>query len=274
MNDGPALPLLIEPEALHPLLGEPEILVLDLCKDTTYQQLHLPGALHLPYTQIVASCHPTHGLLPEADQLEQLFSACGIGSRTHVVAYDDEGGGNASRLLWTLDAMGHDRFSLLNGGLHAWANERHPFDRAPSVPQPTRFTATPNPSVVADAGYILQRLGSDDLALWDARSSNEYLGVSRFSQYPGHIPGAVNLDWMELMDRERNLRLKPDDELRALLAGLGITPDREVIAYCQTHHRSSLAWFVLKHLSYRQARGYPGSWSDWGNRDDTPKAYP
>lgn len=272
MSDEPILPLLIEPEALRPLLGQPDILLLDLCKDTTYQQLHIPGALHLPYPQIVTSKHPTHGLLPDPDRLRAIFSACGIGGRTHVIAYDDEGGGNASRLLWTLDAMGHGRYSLLNGGLHAWANESHPCDREATRTPPAQFTGTPNPAVVADAEYILQRLDSKDLALWDARSINEYRGISRFSQYPGHIPGAVNLDWLEVMDRTRNLRLKPEDELRELLSGLGITPDKEVIAYCQTHHRSSLAWFVLKYLGFAQARGYPGSWSDWGNRDDTPKA--
>lgn len=265
------LPLLIEPEALRPLLGQSDLLVVDLCKETTYQQLHIPGALHLPYAQIVAARHPAHGLLPEPERLEQVFSNYGIGSQTQVVAYDDEGGGNASRLLWTLDAMGHERYSLLNGGLHAWANEKHPIDRDSTTPQQTPFIAKPNSASVAETDYIMQRLGSNDLILWDARSVNEYRGTSRFSQFPGHIPGAVNLDWLEVMDREHNLRLKPEKELRLLLANLGITPDKEVIAYCQTHHRSSLAWFVLKHLDYEQARGYPGSWSDWGNRDDTPK---
>jgi thiosulfate/3-mercaptopyruvate sulfurtransferase len=267
-----ALPLLIEPAALRPRLGEENLRVVDLCKDTTYQQLHIPGAVHLPYAQIVASSHPAHGLLPDPDQLELTFSACGIGNQTRVVVYDDEGGGNASRLLWTLEAMGHRDYALLNGGLHAWANEGHPFNRDTVRVDQADFKAHPDPSAVAETDHILQRLGSDDLALWDTRGSNEYRGISRFSHYPGHIPGAVNLDWLELMDRQRNLRLKPEAELRKRLAGLGITPDKEVIAYCQTHHRSSLAWFVLKYLDYPQARGYPGSWSDWGNRDDTPKA--
>ncbi|MCU7844588.1 MAG: sulfurtransferase [Candidatus Thiodiazotropha sp. (ex Monitilora ramsayi)] len=268
------LPLLIEPEALKPLLDRADLLVLDLCKDTTYQQLHLPGALHMPYAEIVASRHPTHGLLPLPDKLAQLFSAYGIGDTTHVVAYDDEGGGNACRLLWTLDAMGHSTYSLLNGGLHAWANEHHPVTRDKSSPQPTDFTPRPNPAPVAETADILQSLHREDLALWDARSVNEYQGLSRFSQYPGHIPGAVNLDWLELMDREHNLRLKPEETLREMLGDLGITPDKDVITYCQTHHRSSLSWFVLKYLGYERARGYPGSWSDWGNRDDTPKETP
>jgi thiosulfate/3-mercaptopyruvate sulfurtransferase len=265
------LPLLIEPKELRPRLGEDGLLVVDLCKDTTYQQLHIPGAIHLPYSQIVASCHPTHGLLPDPDQLEQVFATYGIGNDTRVVAYDDEGGGNASRLLWTLEAMGHAHYALLNGGLHAWANEGHPFNRDAVNARPTTYKAAPNSLAVAEAEYILSRLGSDDLALWDARSSNEYRGISRFSQHPGHIPGAVNLDWLDVMDRQNNMRLKPESTLRELLTGLGITPEKEVVTYCQTHHRSSLAWFVLKYLGYPQARGYPGSWSDWGNRDETPK---
>jgi thiosulfate/3-mercaptopyruvate sulfurtransferase len=266
------LPLLIEPAELRPRLGAADLLVVDLCKDTTYQQLHIPGACHLPYGQIVASNHPTYGLLPVPDQLEQVFSANGIGNDSWVVAYDDEGGGNASRLLWSLEAMGHQRYSLLNGGLQAWANEGHPINRDAVELRPASFHAQPNAAAVAQREHILQRLGADDLALWDARSANEYRGISRFSQHPGHIPGALNLDWLELMDRGNNLRLKAETVLRGFLEGLGITPDKEVIAYCQTHHRSSLAWFVLKYLGYPQARGYPGSWSDWGNRDETPKA--
>lgn len=267
------LSLLIEPEALRPRLGEDGLLVVDLCKDTTYQQLHIPGAVHLPYNRIVASRHPVHGLLPGPEQLEQVFSAYGIGNETRVVAYDDEGGGNASRLLWTLEAMGHGHYALLNGGLHAWANEGHPINRERVDLQPAAFKAAPHAAAVAEPDRILQRLGDDDLSLWDARSSNEYRGISRFSQYPGHIPGAVNLDWLEVMDRRNNLRLKPEADLRDLLTGLGITPEKEVITYCQTHHRSSLAYFVLKYLGFEQIKGYPGSWSDWGNRDDTPKTY-
>jgi thiosulfate/3-mercaptopyruvate sulfurtransferase len=265
------LPLVVEPDQLEPLLGSEDLLVVDVCKDSTYSQLHIPGAVHLAYVQIVRSSGMTHGLLPAPEQLEKVFSDYGIGNDTHVVAYDDEGGGNACRLLWTLEAMGHQRFSLLNGGLHAWANEKHPLSQEPVYPKMAEFKAQANLSNVADAEYIQQRLGAAELALWDARSSNEYTGLSRFSQFPGHIPGAVNLDWLEVMDREHNLRLKPANVLSEMLAGLNITPEHEVITYCQTHHRSSLTYFVLKYLGFERIGGYPGSWSDWGNRSDTPK---
>ncbi|MEW8507265.1 MAG: sulfurtransferase [Candidatus Thiodiazotropha sp.] len=268
------IPSLLEPEQLQGLLDSEQLVVVDLCKDTTYAQLHIPGAVHLAYNRIVASNHPVGGLLPEADVLAETLSEIGIDSSVHVVAYDDEGGGNASRLLWTLEAMGHSRYSLLNGGLHAWANEGHPCSRKPTTPLSASFSPAPSPAPVATTDYIIGRLGKSDFALWDARSQNEYSGISRFSNHPGHIPGAINLDWLAVMDRQRNLRLKPDEELRLQLSQLGLNQEKEIVAYCQTHHRSSLSWFVLRHLGYRRCKGYPGSWSDWGNRDDTPKAMP
>ncbi|MBW9259347.1 MAG: sulfurtransferase [Candidatus Thiodiazotropha sp. (ex. Lucinisca nassula)] len=270
------LPLLVQPNDLQNHLNEqaPSLLLVDLCKASTYRELHIPGSVHLAYAAITASDHPTHGLLPEPEHLQQVFADHGIGNETHVVAYDDEGGGNASRLLWTLHAMGHRRYSLLDGGLHAWANEGHPCSRELSSIPTANFQATVDESAVASRAYILSRLDSPDLALWDARSRNEFRGLSRFSQFPGHIPGAVNLDWLEVMDRQRNLRLKPKAELEALLARLGITRDKEVITYCQTHHRSSLTWLVLRYLEFENCKGYPGSWSDWGNRNDTPKTMP
>ncbi|MBT3047671.1 MAG: sulfurtransferase [Candidatus Thiodiazotropha sp.] len=268
------LPLLLEPERLHDLLDEERLVVVDLCKDTTYAQLHIPRAIHLAYNRIVAARHPVYGLLPDPAALAQTFSQLGIDNGSHVVAYDDEGGGNASRLLWTLEAMGHRHHSLLNGGLHAWANEGHPCSRKPTTAASASFEPVPSLDPVATTDYIIERLDERDFALWDARSRNEYAGISRFSSHPGHIPGAVNLDWLEVMDRQRNLRLKSDDALRSALAQLGLSPEQEIVTYCQTHHRSSLSWFVLRHLGYQRCKGYPGSWSDWGNRDDTPKALP
>ncbi|WP_428608345.1 sulfurtransferase [Sedimenticola sp.] len=264
------LPLIIEPAALEPLLGSQDLLVVDLTKPATYAQLHIPGAVYLDYGQIIAMRKPTMGLLPDVDTLEACFSTIGIDASTHVVAYDDEGGGKASRLLWTLEAMGHSRFSLLNGGLHAWTNEGHPVEQAATTPQPRQFRANPTDTPVAEAEFIKQHLGEADLSLLDARTPDEYNGTKRYAEKGGHIPGAVNMDWMLALDQQRNLRLKPAAELETLLQELGIQREQQVVTYCHTHHRSSLTYIMLKSLGFNRVKGYPGSWSDWGNRPDTP----
>ncbi|PLY13345.1 MAG: thiosulfate sulfurtransferase [Sedimenticola sp.] len=264
------LPLLLEPRQLQPLLGSQEILVVDLSKASVHDQVHIPGAVFLDYANIVAAKKPVMGLLPDSATLERVFAATGIDNDQHIIAYDDEGGGKAARLLWTLECMGHSRFSLLNGGLHAWVNEQYPRSDTRTPRQEAHFTATPDNRPIAEAEYILQRLGDSGTVMLDARSADEYTGARRFAQRGGHIPGAVNVDWTVGMDQTRNLRMRGADELLPLLAGLGITPEKEIISYCQTHHRSSYSYIMLKILGFEQIKGYPGSWSDWGNRNDTP----
>lgn len=264
------LPLLIEPEDLEPRLTEPDLLIIDLSKPELYIRMHIPGAVHLDYAQIIAAKPPVMGLLPDADAISQVLSSIGFTGDHHVVAYDDEGGGRAARLLWTLAAYGHGSFSLLNGGLHAWANEGHPLTAEPVRPAPSDYRAEYRGDGVATRESILAALGSPDVKLLDTRTPKEFSGIDKRAARAGHIPGAVNLDWTLFMDPQRNLRLKPDDELRELLQSVGIDAEDRVITYCQTHHRSAHTWFVLRYLGHSDPRGYPGAWSDWGNRDDTP----
>ncbi|WP_303908634.1 sulfurtransferase [Thiohalomonas denitrificans] len=173
--------------------------------------------------------------------------------------------------MWTLEILGFDRYSLLNGGLHAWAGEGFPLARTPTSTKPSGYRGSLNleSDAIADADYIQAHLHDPALALLDARSPAEYDGSKKFAARGGHIPGAVNMEWTEAIDQSRNLRLKDPAVLRACLENLGIRDDQTVVAYCQTHHRSAHTWFWLKWLGYR-AKGYHGSWSDWGNRPELP----
>ncbi|HCA26256.1 MAG TPA: thiosulfate sulfurtransferase, partial [Betaproteobacteria bacterium] len=137
-------------------------------------------------------------------------------------------------------------------------------------PTPAAVQVSATRRGIADAAHILSHLGNPHCCLFDVRSSNEYNGLTQFSQRKGHIPGAVNLDWTFVMDPSRNLRLKPKAEIEQAFHALGVTPDKEIIVYCQTHHRSAYTYIVLKALGYPDVKGYHGSWSDWGNRADTP----
>ncbi|MDX1527383.1 MAG: rhodanese-like domain-containing protein [Gammaproteobacteria bacterium] len=267
----PSYPLVLEPEAFS-LPAADGVLIVDLCKAESYAQGHLPGAVHLDYAELTVSRPPAGGLLPDDGALSRVLSGIGLAPHRHVVAYDDEGGGKASRLLWTLDVLGHQRLSLLNGGRRAWSEAGLPLDADPVRAEPSSFQASAGDAGRADRDYILTRLGAADFALVDARTPEEYSGQNRRAERGGHIPGAVNYNWVNAMDQARALRLKPRQDLLQEFAALGVTADKEVVAYCHTHHRSSHTYIVLKSLGFTRLRGYPGSWSEWGNDPSTPVA--
>ena len=264
----PASPVLLEPDELEALLGRADVVVVDLCAH--YAVAHIPGAVHLEYGGLLGGAPPAPGLLPSPARLSGLFSALGIGPQDHVVAYDDEGGGKACRLLWTLHVLGHRRAAVLNGGVHAWINEGHPVSRDIERRAPSDYRARPGAQAVADMAYVLAHLDDPTVALLDARTPEEFAGVNVRALRGGHIPGARNLNWLDTVDRQRNLRLKGDAELRALLDARGLDAGKEIITYCHTHHRSSHSYVMLKHLGYPRVRGYAGSWSQWGNSPETP----
>ncbi len=263
------LPLIVEPHELQASLANDRLLVVDLSPSNVYDQTHIPGAMSLDYKSIVTAKPPVMGLLPDSASLTELFSALGLTATTHVVAYDSEGGGKASRLLWSLAAAGHRYFSLLNGGLNAWRHEGLPVDNQPTVRDAQPYTVHFNEKVRADKSYILAHLHDPDTRVVDCRSPAEYAGLELRARRGGHIPGAVNVEWTCALDPGHQMRIKDRAELRALYEHAGIKPDKQVIVYCQTHHRSALTYIVLKSLGY-EVRGYPGSWSEWGNDTETP----
>ena len=264
-------PRLIDPAALADSLDDPDIRVIDLGPGELFGEHHVPGAVHLPYGELVDSRPPVGGLLPDDETLLPVLRAAGIGPGVRVVAMDAEGGGAAGRLMWTLDVLGHPDCALLDGGLRAWVNEGFPIERGPGTAPPRGALEPAGERAAArTAEDILGRLGDPDFACLDARSRGEYDGAVVRAARGGHIPGAVHYEWTRAMDPDRNLRLRPLDEVRAELEALGVTPDREVVAYCHTHHRSAFSYALLRILGYPRPAGYPGSWSDWGNRPDTP----
>ncbi|MFW5970133.1 MAG: sulfurtransferase [Halofilum sp. (in: g-proteobacteria)] len=271
MSGPDQLPLLLDPAALVGRLDDPSIRVIDLSPGEVFGEHHVPGAVHLPYGELVTSRPPVGGLLPDDASLLRVLRAAGIGPGVQVVAMDAEGGGAAGRLMWTLDALGHEHTALLDGGLRAWVHEGYPLETgAGANPAGGTFEPTGERTNIRDAEAIMARLGDDDFICLDARSAGEYDGSTVRAARGGHIPGAAHYEWTRAMDSGRNLRLRPLDEVRAELEALGVTADREVVAYCHTHHRSAFSYALLRILGYPRPAGYPGSWSDWGNRHDTP----
>lgn len=266
------LPLIVEPEQLEALLTEPSLLIIDVpVKADSYTQGHVPGAIFLDHRTLLRGEGEIPNDVPSVEALSTLFSSLGLTRDTHVVAYDDEGGGWAARLLWTLDLIGHTRYSYLNGGIQAWCKDGLPVSIEAKTPEPSDYQAEIlNPEALIDRHELQEKLGEKSFAIWDARSRAEYDGEKGNNKHLGHIPGAVNMEWTLAMDPDRGLRIRDYAELITELGALGLTPDMEVATHCQGHHRSAFTWLVGKALGFEKIRGYACSWREWGNRDDTP----
>ncbi len=259
--------LIIEPEQFAKISPNANLRIVDLGSAASYTGGHVPGAVHCPPQALMLGQPPAPGKLAELAQLQRVFAYLGHTPETHYLVYDDEGGGWAGRFIWTLDVIGHRRYTYLNGGIHAWRAAGLPLETDDRQVPATNPEFVVDRSPIAEIEDILPRLGEPDFAIWDARSAPEYRGEKVFAQKGGHIPGAVHCEWTELMDPARHFRIHEDAE--EYLRSKGLTRNSEIITHCQSHHRSGFTYLVGKSLGFN-IRAYHGSWSEWGNHPETP----
>ena len=266
------LPLLLEPDSLQQALSSKQadnILLVDLGSEARFSQAHIPNARLIQPSETQAG-PPIPGLSPSDAQLTQLFQRIGFTEDSHVVVYDDEGGGWAGRFIWLLDEIGHSKYSYLNGGIHAWADAGLPLETG-LISQPKSKIVVKNyakNTVTADD--LIKALKANSLQIWDARSPKEYNGETINAAKGGHIPSAFNYEWTQAMDHSQNLRLKPLKQILKELQALGMSADKDTVTHCQSHHRSGLTYLLAKLLNFKSIKAYAGSWGEWGNHPDTP----
>lgn len=259
--------LLVETAWLAEHLNEARVRIVDVRAAKAYAQGHIEGAVHfdpaLLRTQDEAAVY-----LPSPEGFAALMAELGITNTTHVVIYDDQGGVIGARLWYVLDYYGHRKVSLLNGGWTKWIREGRPVTTQTPTVAKTEFLAKPHPQLLCTLEQMKSRIHQAGIVILDARSPEEYRGTKTQSKKSGHIPGAVNLEWRNNLTDEGTW--KPAHELRRLYQQAGITPEKEIVTYCQSGGRAAHTLFAMRLIGFDNARIYYGSWSEWGNREDTP----
>ena len=257
----------LEPDAVADSLATDTLLV-QVTSSALFEQAHIPGAVLIEPGELVCGIPPASGKLPSAAQISATLSRIGYQPQQRIIAFDDEGGGWAGRLCWTLDVIGHYDWAYLDGGLHAWHAAGLPLAQGSSAPapaEPCEITIDTDP--IAEIADIMAAIDDTNSIIWDVRSAEEFAGLRSGSARRGHIPGAVNLDWELLKDANRQLRLI--ENLEEVVESLGLFGAEQVITHCQTHHRSGLSYLVGRLLGLN-IKAFHGSWAEWGNDPSKP----
>ena len=265
--------LLIDAEQLVPHLGNDKLRIVDLSRASVYDQLHIPNALHLKPKFLVRQDEQATGLLPDVEGLQELIRYLNISPEHHVVVYDDEGGAWAGRLIWNLHCLGFENTSLLNGGIHAWLAAGLPTTSEVEQFEPVSALVQVDQAKIQqyriEYAELLEKVQSSQVQLWDCRTEDEYTGLRLAARRGGHIPNALHFEWSTALNRENHLRLHPLERTQQRLEQLGFNLNEPVVVYCQSHHRSGLAYILGRLLGWN-IQAYDGAWSEWGNRLDSP----
>lgn len=273
-NPGP----LASPDWVQAHLDQPGLVVLDIRggADGTYADGHVPGAIASNYGadgwRVEQNGVP--GMLPELSDLEALIGGLGIGNDDHVVVVPAGTGsselGAATRVYWTFKVLGHDDVSILDGGYTAWTAAELPVSTEVTTPSPDSFTANFRPELLASAADVSAAI-ADGTTLIDARPVEQYLGLAQHprAQSLGTIPGALNTPQEALATIDGN-RMRDAQTLDYLFSQAGIEAEAPAIAFCNTGHWASIAWFARSELLGQETSLYDGSMVEWTANPDNP----
>lgn len=270
------MPLVVSPAWLSEQRTVPEspLLVIDLSDIKTYDREHVSGAIHAwrqdGMDQNAASYGQALSPNPYPTGPREWFRSLGIDPSTRVVVYDDRRGREAARFVWLMAFVGLENGALLNGGLAAWKGASLPVSSEPTpTPAPTALATDIIPPMVIATAELASRLDNPALSLVDIRTPAERADSLNDTIRTGAIPSSIPIPWSQLI-LDQSGQLRSNDDLRAIFAGAGISPDQEVVLYGQFGSDTGLVWLALSLAGYGTIRVYDEGWALWASRPDLP----
>jgi thiosulfate/3-mercaptopyruvate sulfurtransferase len=265
---------LTDTEEVASRLGDMSLRILEVDEDTeAYDRGHVPTALKVHWKHDLQD--PVRREFIGAEAFAALMDRLGVESGTEVVLYGGNNNWFAAYAYWYFKYYGHEPVRLMDGGRKKWELEQRQLaaEVPRLVPSSGYRVKPPAQEIRALRDMVASVLGDGEYGLVDVRSPDEYNGTllapahlpQEGAQRGGHIPGARNIPWARAVDPATGAFL-PEEQLRDLYESHGLTPDREVVAYCRIGERSAHTWFVLHELlGYPRVRNYDGSWTEWGS---------
>jgi thiosulfate/3-mercaptopyruvate sulfurtransferase len=276
-ENGYAKQVLVTTDWLADHLEDDKIVVAEVDEDPDlYEEGHISGAVKLHWKDDLQDQIERDVI--EKKTFEGLMGRLGIANDSIVVLYGDKNNWFAAYAYWYLKLYGHEDVRILDGGRQKWIDEGRELTTDATQPQHAQYTAKERDESIRSRRDAVQKvIGAQDKALVDVRSPQEFSGEliaapgyeQEGAQRAGHIPTAKSIPWAQAVRDDGTF--KPADELRELYAAKGVTPDKEITAYCRIGERSAHTWFVLRELlGFTDVKNYDGSWTEWGNLVDVP----
>jgi thiosulfate/3-mercaptopyruvate sulfurtransferase len=260
--------LLISAKALKEKLGSDSLNLIDVRPAEDFAQGHIPGAVHFDLFGLSLIDTSEAPLKAFMHMIHHVFELRGVSDSKEVVVYENNSGMRAARALWFLDYFGHPNARMLDGGMQQWKAAGFAPTTEVTSPKGTGFKISERREVLATADDVLQSLNKKYVSILDTRSRGEYVGTQVRAARGGAIPGAIHIEWTDNLDAGG--KFKSDAELKAMYSRAGITPDKEVISYCQGGYRAAHSYVALRLIGFPKIRNYIGSWKEWGDRADLP----
>lgn len=259
---------------MEPLTTTPpaDALLIDLRPAEEFARGHLAGAVHLDLWGLSLIDTDEAPLKAFMWMIGHLFSLRGVTPDRAVVVYEKDSGMRAARAFWFLEYLGHPSAQVLDGGFDAWVKAGKPTTTDCVAPVPSTWHGTPDASKLATWRQVFEQLTKPGTVVIDTRSDAEYFGEAVRAKRGGAVPGAIHLEWTQNLGPDGAFKSK--DELRAMYESHGVTPDKEVMTYCQGGYRAAHAYLALRILGYPTTRNYTGSWKEWGDRVELPIEHP
>ncbi|XHE15183.1 sulfurtransferase [Agrobacterium deltaense] len=272
---------LVTADWLKENLDNPKVRVFEVSVDTgVYERGHIPGAVNLNWHTDLVDKEKRD--IAARENFQSLLQKAGVGDDTTIVLYGDNNNWFAAWGAWIFETYGlGDRVKLLDGGRKLWEAQGLPLDTsAPATAETKLKLGEPDTSVRARfVDVVAVAEGKHNIKLVDIRSADEYSGkifapdgVKELSVRAGHIPGAVNVPWGTIVNKDGTF--KSADEIKTIYAEKGIDGSTPVITYCRIGERSSHTWFALKKILGYDVRNYDGSWTEYGNAVGVPISNP
>jgi len=245
------------------LKSNKELIVIDVMAADVYAKQHIKGAINIPHKDLYKS-GGYEGQLKDVTELAKIFGDKGVSNTSRIVIYDDGSQKYNSRVWWILKYIGATDVNLLHKDMTELEQSRIPLTNAPSTLKPTTFIAQVNESMNILMADLKQAMVQPGFVLLDAREKDEFIGADKEKRSKGHLPGAILLNFKEVLTAAGDFKTK--EEIIATVSKFGVSPDKNIVVYCQTGIKAATLYVALHEIAgFQNVKLYAGAYAEWAS---------